>query len=139
MALSDDLARIAVAAGTHAQPAEELAAILVTESPSGRRTYLCAYNDGAHRMWLALDGDGEPVVSRARVHEAVSIAALFEIATETTSESVVEPRVASLAALDELGGREPIVAAAIRDAATSVDELTREVESNYKLPLTDRA
>jgi hypothetical protein len=136
MALSDDLGRIAVAGGAHAQPAEELAAILVTESPSGRRTYLCAYDDGTRRTWLALDDGGEPVVSGARVREAVSVAALYEIAVETASESDEEPRIASFAALDDLGGREPNVAAAIRDAVTSVDELTREVESNYKLPLT---
>jgi hypothetical protein len=137
MAISDDLARIAVAAGAHAQPAEEVAAILVTESPSRRRTYLCAYDDGVRRAWLALDDNGEPVLSRARVREAVSVAALYEIAAETGSDPGEEPRVASLAALDDLGAQEPNVVAALRGAVSSVDELTRQVESNYKLPLSD--
>jgi hypothetical protein len=133
MALSDDLAQIALAARAHARPDEKVEAILVTESAAVGRTYLCAYGGDDQRTWLALDDDGKPVASRSRVREAVSVAALYEIAVETTPEPPAEPAVATLDALDVLGAREPNVAAALRDAVAAVDELTREVESNYKL------
>jgi hypothetical protein len=134
VALSDDLARIAAAARAHARPGEDVAAVLATDGAAGR-TFLCAYGDLERRTWLALDEDGNPVLSRNRVRETVSVAALYEIAADTASEPSDEPRVATLEALDEFGARESNVAAAIREAVASVDELTREVESNYKLPL----
>ena len=136
MALSDELARIAGAASARAAPGEEVAAILVTEYADGERTYLCAFGEGTRRTWLALRGDGEPVLSRDRVREAVSVAALCEVAADAAGDGA-EPRVARLAYLDELGAKEPSIAAAIREAVAAVDELTREVESHYKLPLSD--
>jgi len=138
MALSDDLARIEAAARAHAAAGEVVAAILVTERPDGERTYLCAFGDGAERGWLALDDDGEPVRSSSRIREAVSVAALAEVAEDASADGAFdEPRIATLAYLDEIAADEPSVAAAIRDAVAAVDELTREVESRYKLPLTD--
>ena len=137
MALSEDLVRIAAAASARSHSEEAVAAILATENPRGERTYLCAYAGGDRRAWLAFDDVGGPVVSRERVREAVSIAALYEVASEAAAVPPDELRVSTLASVDELGAQSPNVAAAIRDAAASVDDLVREVESNYKLTLTD--
>ena len=72
------------------------------------------------------------------VSDAASIAALYEVAEETghlPAES--ESRVPSLRSLDlvgaQSGGGE--LAAAIQGALPAVDELTRDLEANYKLEL----
>ncbi|MEX0817716.1 MAG: hypothetical protein WD027_09725 [Gaiellales bacterium] len=84
MALEDDLARAREAADAHAEPGEEVVGIVPTE-PGGTRLYLCAYagGDGSQRAWLALDEEGCPVVDRALVRDAVSLAALCELAEES--------------------------------------------------------
>ncbi len=128
------MSRIADAAARFAAGGEAVAAIFVTASPSGERTYLCAFADGDARTWLALDDAGQSVTSRDRVREAVSIAALHEIATEALAHSGDELRVRTLSSIDELGANDPEVVAAIRNAAASIEELTREVEANYKVP-----
>jgi hypothetical protein len=76
MALTEELERIA----TVAQEREPLNGILAAELLDGRRVYLCALESGA---WLALGEDGQPLVSRAAVHEAASISALCEVAEES--------------------------------------------------------
>jgi len=182
VALSDDLVRIVAAAARHAHAGEEVAAILVAEPSPGERTYLCSYSDGAIRTWLALDADGNPVTSRNRVREAVSIAALCEVAAGSAGggeleelrrsllalrmseappgieeaeaaalalETAIggEPRIASPAYLDAVGtaarrleealggeGASPF-AVAMQQAVGAVEELTKEVESGYKLAL----
>lgn len=140
MALSDDLARIAAAAEAHVAPGETVAAVVAAEVSPGERAYLCAFTDDGRRTWLALDEDGTPVFARDRVREVVSITALCEVADEKAWDGgEAEPRVASLAYLDEISARasrDRDVPAAIRAAMGAVDELTREVESQYKLPLT---
>lgn len=84
MGLADDLSRIAAAARAFAAPGEEVAAVIPAEPASGQRTYLCAYARGLEqRAWLALDDAGEPVVERLRLRDAVSIAAMCELAEET--------------------------------------------------------
>jgi hypothetical protein len=45
--------------------------------------YLCAYEGGGERTWLALDAAGEPVADRTLVRDAVAIAALVELAEES--------------------------------------------------------
>ena len=85
MALTEELAEAAEAAAAHADPGEELRAVLPTEPFGGARIYLCAYeraSDG-RRSWLALDAAGSPVHARATLRDAVSIAALCELAEET--------------------------------------------------------
>ena len=83
MALSDDLRRIADAAVRYAGPDEDLAGIVTAEPASGVRVYLCAYAvAGEPRTWLALDRDGQPVESRSLLRDALSIAALCELAEE---------------------------------------------------------
>ncbi len=183
MALSDDLSGIAVAAAAHAAPGEQVEAILVAEPFPERRTYLCAFRAQNGQMWLGLDSGGDPVTSRDRVREAVSIAAMCEVAEESAAGGELEelrarlltlrltesphgieeaeaaalaletilgrlPRVASPAYLDEIGvatrrleralgseGDSPF-AVAMQQALGAVEELARDVEANYKLPLS---
>jgi hypothetical protein len=80
--LAEDLTTIAEIAAKHADAGEQLTGILPTEPEPGLRIYLCSYEGGERRRWLALDAAGEPLESRALVREAVSIAALCELAEE---------------------------------------------------------
>jgi hypothetical protein len=81
--LAADLETIAAIAAPHADDGEQLTGVLPTEPEPGVRVYLCSYEGGERRRWLALGGDGEPVASRSLVREAVSIAALCELAEES--------------------------------------------------------
>jgi hypothetical protein len=97
--LEEELERLAEHAARFAGAGEELAGMLVAEPASGRRVYVCAYNGGGDRSWLALDADGRPLRSRTDVREAVSIAALCEIAVETAGGGDLEELRAQLLAL----------------------------------------
>ena len=100
MSLDDDLARVATLAARFAAPGEELAAVLATEPGPSRRVYLCAFANGeAERTWIALDAEGTAVESRALVREAVSIAALCELAEETAGGGQLEELRAQLVRL----------------------------------------
>ncbi len=83
MPLADDLTRIAEAARAFAAWDERVEAVLAAEPADATRIYLCAFGGEQGRGWLALDDAGEPVLDRARVRAAVSIAALCEIAADT--------------------------------------------------------
>ena len=82
MALADDLERAARAAATQAD-GDRVSGVLPTEAAAGRRVYVCAFegSDG-ERSWLALDGEGHALDDRRDVRDAVSIAALCEVAEE---------------------------------------------------------
>jgi hypothetical protein len=132
MALSEDVSRIAAVAATHADPGQEVTAVLAVESAAGERVYLSAFADASgNQEWLALTDDGAPLTSRERVREAASIAAIVEVAEEAAERVSDDPRVASLAYLDSIGGDSTIGA-----ALPAVDELTRDVETHYKLELS---
>ena len=132
MALSEDVSRIAAAAATHRAPGQQVVAVLAVETATGERVYLAAFADGeGQQEWLALDHDGVPVTSRERVREAASIAALVEVAEEAAEQVVEGPRLASLPYLDSIGGDASIAA-----ALPAVEELTRDIERNYKLELS---
>ncbi|MDQ2981873.1 MAG: hypothetical protein M3R26_06095 [Actinomycetota bacterium] len=138
MSLSEDVGRIAEAAVRYAAPGEELAAVLPVEPASGERVYLCAFSqaDGA-QGWLALDDRGSPLTNRTLIRDAASIAALVEIAEESAAVQIGdEPRLASPAYLDSLGSAaNGGVAGALQGALPAIDELTRDLELNYKLEL----
>jgi hypothetical protein len=139
VSLSEDVGRIAEAAGRYAAAGEELAAVLPVEPASGERVYLCAFarTDGA-QSWLALDDRGSPLRNRTLIRDAASIAALVEIAEESAAiPTGGEPRLASPAYLDSLGAAAANgdVAGALQSALPAIDELTRDVELNYKLEL----
>jgi hypothetical protein len=136
--LSDDVTRIAAAAHAYARPGEEVVAVLAAEPGGSERIYLCAFElaDGA-QSWIALDDLGAPVASRKLVRDAASIAALCEIAEESVEGEHPEPRIASPAHLDAVAARASDgVAAAVQSALAAVEELAKDVESNYKIKLT---
>jgi len=101
VALVEELEAIAEhAAAALAGDDERVAAILATEAEPGARIYLCAFEgEEAGRTWLALDGGGAPVTDRRAVRDAVSIAALCEIAAETAGGGDLDELRAQLAAL----------------------------------------
>ena len=99
MGLSEDLERIAELARGHAEPGEDLAAVIPAEPAAGLRVYLCAFDRDDGKAWLALDEDGRPVRDRGLVRDAVSIAAMCEIAGETAGGGDLEALRAELRTL----------------------------------------
>ena len=137
MDLERDLRRIAEAAARHAGDGEEVAGIVPAEPANGLRLYVCAYGAEAATSWLVLDATGVPVSDQALIRDAVSIAALCEVAEEAAGVEPDSARVASPALLDDLGGdKGSEVAAAVKAAAGTVEELVHDVERGYKLPLS---
>jgi len=133
VALDADLRRTAEAAVAYAGDGEELVGIVPAEPASGLRLYVCAFGREEEATWLVLDATGVPVEERALVRDAVSIAALCEVAEEAAGIEPEAPRVASPAYLDELGASSgPELASAVKDATASVEELLRDVERSYK-------
>ena len=139
MELERELRRIADAAIRHAAEGEELTGIVPAEPGSGVRAYVCAFTEGDETSWLVLDAEGRPVEDRSLVRDAVSIAALYELAEEATGTAAEEPRVATPAELDALaaGADNPqAFVAAMKSATGTVDELVKDVERGYKVPLS---
>jgi hypothetical protein len=134
MELDQELRRIAEVAVTYCRDGEELAGIIPAEPAVGMRLYVCAYRDGEETSWLVLRANGSPVEERSLVRDAVSIAALYELAEEATGSADDEARVASPVLLDSLSGS-PNVVEAIKSATVTVDELLRDVERGYKVEL----
>ena len=101
MALVDDLERIAASAAAHPEGDDgALRGILATEPAAGVRIYVCAFeSSGGTRSWVALDGDGAPIVSERSVRDAVSIAALCEVAEEAAFPGDLDELRAQLVAL----------------------------------------
>jgi hypothetical protein len=82
VALADELERTAAAAAPLAD-GRRLTAVLPAETATGTRMYLCAFEgDGSTRAWVVLDEKGAVVRGRRDVRDAVSIAALCEVAEE---------------------------------------------------------
>jgi hypothetical protein len=154
MTLDEELAVAGKAAGAHAEDGEELVGVVPTEPGNGVRVYLCAYARGDERSWLALDRTGRPIADRTLVRDAVSIAAMCELAEESAGGAELQqaivppPRVASVAYLDAIGlaaarleetlgdvGGSPF-AEAMKTGVGAADELAREVVRGYKGPLT---
>jgi hypothetical protein len=136
--LDQELRLIADAAVTFCREGEELAGIVPAEPGRGVRVYVCAYRDGEATGWLVLDAGGGPVEDRSLVRDAVSIAGLYELAAEFAGEDG-EPQVATPEALDALGSAAEDRAAfveAMKQATGTVDELVKDVERGYKLPLS---
>jgi hypothetical protein len=139
VSLSEDVGRIAEAAARYEAPGEELAAVVPVEPASGERVYLCAFAgvDGT-QSWLGLDDGGSPLTNRTLIRDAASMAALVEVAEENAAiPAGDEPRLASPAYLDSLGAAAANgnLAGALQSALPAIDELTRDLELNYKLEL----
>jgi hypothetical protein len=135
MSLDQELRRIAEVAVTYCREGEELAGIVPAEPAAGVRLYVCAYRNGDETSWLVLDSDASLVEDRSLVRDAVSIAALYELAEEATGSGGEEARVPSPALLDSLSGS-PNVVEAIKAGTGTVDELLRDVERGYKVSLS---
>ena len=139
MSLDEELRRIAEKAVTYCRDGEELAGIIPAQPGSGGRVYVCAYRDEGETSWLVLDADGKAVEDRVLVKDAVSIAALCELAEEAGGGENGEPMLATPAHLDSLGAAAEdrvAFAEAMKRATGTVDELVRNVERGYKLPLS---
>jgi hypothetical protein len=97
--LGDDLERIAAAAASDAD-GSVLSGIIATEPAAGVRVYVCAFeaSDGG-RTWLALDDAGQPLDELRDVRDAVSIAALCEVAEEAAFPGDLDELRAQLVAL----------------------------------------
>jgi hypothetical protein len=122
VALVDELALMAGQATVYADDGDAVSAVIPTEPAPGRRVYLCAV-DGADgfRSWIALDGAAAPVTQRTLLREAISIAALCEVATDAAAGGDVD---GLLGRLREL--RENEAPAGIEDAEEAARAL-REV------------
>jgi hypothetical protein len=83
VSLEEEIAAAAEAASAHAEDGEELDAVIPSEPGRNARVYLCAFRRGDEQSWLALDAERRPVADRALVREAVSIAAMCELAEES--------------------------------------------------------
>lgn len=81
--LEEEIAAAAEAASAHVADGEELEGVVPAEPASGTRVYLCAFRSGETQSWLALDAWHKPLADRALVREAVTIAAMCELAEES--------------------------------------------------------
>jgi hypothetical protein len=134
--LNDELEAIAEAARAHAADGEELAAVIPAEPAQGVRVYLCAFAAGDERSWLALDSHAQPLVDRSLLRDAVSIAALCELADEVSgSPDDSEPRVASPAYLEAVAASSHDLAETLKQGTVAVEGLMAEVESTHKVEL----
>ena len=122
VALPDELERIAAAAAALAGPDERVAAVLAAEPATGSRVYVCAYERGEARSWLVLDADAKALTARDSVREAVTIAALCEVAAESAAGGDLDELRAQLVAL-RLTEAPP----GIEEAEEAVAELQRTV------------
>jgi hypothetical protein len=104
VALEDELEAIAERARALAGAGEELAVVIPTEPAVGIRVYLCALTSREARSWIGLDGGGEPVRDRGLVHDAVTVAALCELAEESAAGGDLDGFAARLDELEEAEG-----------------------------------
>jgi hypothetical protein len=102
--LADELERIAEAARGYTAEGETLAAVIPAEPGAGTVVYLCAFVAGAGRSWLALDADGQPVSDRDLLRDALSIAALCELAEESAGGGRLADLRSQLEELDRVEG-----------------------------------
>ena len=127
MGLGEDLLRIAGAASAYAADGEEVAGVLAAEPSTGARVYLCAFEGPLGRAWLALDDAARPLDERARVRAAASIAALCELAEESSGGGELEAlrgRLRQLRLTENPPGIEEAEEAALSQVATqgTIDE-----------------
>jgi len=120
--LHDELELVIAAAADLAGPDEALSAVIPTEPRPGGRIYLCAF-DGPARTWAAVDGGGRLVTERVVVREAVSIAALCELAEESAGGGKLEELRRQLVALRVTEHPE-----GIEEAEEAALELERTIE-----------
>jgi hypothetical protein len=124
MTVAEEVGHIASAAAAFAEPGEEVAGVLVTET-LGRRVYLCAFESAEVRTWLAFGADAAPLTDGRLVREAASLAALCEVAEESAGGGhllELRTRLAELRETDNPEGIEQAAAAAAALAETVQQE-----------------
>jgi hypothetical protein len=106
--LVGDVERAAQLAAARAEPGDVVTGVIPTEPAPGRRVYLCALDaaDG-YRSWLAVRDDGAVVESRVELREAVSIAALCEVATDAAGGGDLDTLIERLRELRGADGPPP--------------------------------
>jgi len=93
---------VAALAAAHAGPGDAVSGIIVSDPSGGQRVYLCSFDDAdGRRSWLAIRDDGAPVVSRAELRAAVSIAALCEVAEDAAGGGNLDALIATLVEIRE--------------------------------------
>jgi len=102
--LADELEHIAALAAGRVEDGARVSGVIATEPEAGRRVYLCSVDDpDGYRSWLAVREDGAPVGSRVELREAVSIAALCEVAADHAGGGDLDALVDRLAELRASG------------------------------------
>jgi hypothetical protein len=122
MGLEEEIAAARAAAAAHVEPDEELIGVVPAE-PAGARVYVCAYQRDGESAWLALDETGMPIADRALLREAVSLAAMCELAEESAGGGDLgdlRARLVELRLTDAPEGIDEAEAAAAELAATIV-------------------
>jgi hypothetical protein len=100
MELADELDRVAGLAARHVDASDVVSGVIASEPRVGERVYLCSVDGGdGLRSWIAIREGGEPVRSRRELREAVSIAALCEVATDAAGGGDLDALIAGLAEL----------------------------------------
>jgi hypothetical protein len=120
MRLEAEIAAARAVAAEYVDPGEELVGVIPAE-PAGARIYVCGYAQDGDERWLVLDSEGAPVSDRALVRDAVSIAALCELAEESAGGgdlAELRARLADLRVTENPEGIEEAEAAAAELEAT---------------------
>jgi hypothetical protein len=100
MELLGELDRIVGLAARNLEGGDVVSGVVASEPRPGERVYLVSVDGGdGLRSWIAIRADGEPVTSRRELREAVSIAALCEVAADAAGGGDLDALVASLAEL----------------------------------------
>jgi len=109
--------------------------VLASEPTAGTRIYLCAFGagDDGPRSWLALDDEGSPLEDRQLVADAVSMAALCEVAAEAAFPGDLDELRAQLVQV-RLTEAPP----GIEEAEAAAAELQRTVGAPPHLASADR-
>lgn len=102
MTLLDELERARVLAAVHAKPGDVVSGIIASEPSAGHCVYVCSFDDAdGRRSWLAIRDGGAPVTSRVELREAVSIAALCEVAEDAAGGGGIDALIATLVEIRE--------------------------------------
>jgi hypothetical protein len=114
MGLEEEIAAARAAAQAYVEGGEELVGVVPAE-PAGIRVYICAFERNGDAAWIVLDDGGGAIEHRALVRDAVSIAALCELAEESAGGgdlAELRSRLSSLRAAENPEGIDEAEAAA---------------------------